>query len=300
MKQLFIIDGHFFLYRARHAYPPMSNRDGLSSNMIYGFWRMIIHLLALKPDNIIIVRDAPGKVHREDLLPQYKANRATMPDDFRQQVHICKLLCTQLGIYSEEKSGYEADDIIYTLAKHRHYNTSIDENRTYVIYSADKDLKQILEFDNILIRDPIKEEERTKQYFQRSFWFDPLQIIDYLSLVWDSSDNIPWARGIGPKWASELIKTYGSIQWIYDNLNSVSDKLKEILLAYKEDVEKAYTLIKLLEVPDITIDLSKPFKPDILLRKTIFIQEYHFHSFEKILDDLKKQRYFSSDGGLFW
>jgi DNA polymerase-1 len=125
MKQLFIIDGHFFLYRARHAYPPMSNRDGLSSNMIYGFWRMIIHLLALKPDNIIIVRDAPGRVHREDLLPSYKANRATMPDDFRQQTTLCKSLCVQLGIHSLEKSGYEADDIIYTLAKHRRNNNSL-------------------------------------------------------------------------------------------------------------------------------------------------------------------------------
>ncbi len=300
MKQLFIIDGYFFLYRAWHAYASMNRSDGPSHNMVYGFWRMIIHLLALKPDQMVIVRDSIGKVSREDILPTYKANRASMPDDFRQQISLCKSLCTQLGIPSKEQTGYEADDIIYTLAKN-YPSTQITQGDTwrYIIYSADKDLKQILEFDHVLIRDPIKEDEWNKASFQRSFWFDPYQIIDYLSLVWDSSDNIPGARGIWPKWATELIKTYGSIEWIYDNLDMLSEKTREIMLSCRSDIEKAHVLISLIEVPEIHIDLTSTFKPDFLKRKTIFVEQYNFQSFWKILDDLKKQRYFSPSWWLF-
>lgn len=213
----------------------MSNRDGLATNMIFGFYRMLCNLLMQKPDNMIIARDAHGSVKREELLPSYKANRATMPDDFRNQVRLCKVIANEIGLKCIEVPWYEADDIIYSIAK----SNKCTDDRMHFIYSADKDLKQILECENIVIRDPIKDEERTKTKFTKEWWFDPARIVDYLSLVWDASDNVPGARWIGPKWASDLVQKRWTIENMFDNLSLLTDKQRELLEASRDDVYRA-------------------------------------------------------------
>ena len=117
MKKHYIIDWYFFLYRARHGYSGMRKEEGDSQNVIYWFFRMLLTILAEKPHQLIIARDSSEKVLREDLLESYKANRTSMPDDFRNQVKACKNICEELWFINIACSGYEADDIMYTLVK---------------------------------------------------------------------------------------------------------------------------------------------------------------------------------------
>ncbi len=295
MKQHYIIDGYFFLYRARHGYSSMRKEEGDSLNVIYWFFRMLLTILAEKPHQLIVARDSSGKIIREELLESYKANRATMPDDFRDQVRACKLICEELWFINIAVPGYEADDIMYTIVK----NSTRDHQIQYTIYSADKDLKQVLQFDNIEIVDPIKEIRRTKSLFTTEFWFPPEQIVDYLSLIGDASDNVPWAKWIGPKWASDLICKRWTIENIYNNIDNLTEKQQSLLLESRENVEKAKKLILLYDVPDCIYDCWLEFKPDIVKRKEIFVSRYNFASFTKTLDELKKMWYFMQDGGLF-
>lgn len=296
MKKIYILDWSWFLYRAWHAYPSMISNN-MQVNMIYGFYRMIIKLMMEKPDNLIIVRDAKGKTVRHDAYEPYKANRPSMPDDFGQQITLCKSMANELNIPNIECQWYEADDIIYTFCKG---TTHKAQDTMYIVYTGDKDIKQILEYPDVLIRDPIKELERNKDKFIKEFGFEPQYIIDYLSLIGDASDNVPWARGIGPKWATDLICAYQTIENIYNNLNNLSEKTRTLLVDSKDNVLQAKRLITLLDIEHMCMDdIHKEFKPDIVARKEIFINKYRFNSFEKVLDELKKQRYFTPTGGLF-
>ncbi len=285
----------------------MRKEEGDSLNVIYWFFRMLLTILAEKPHQLIVARDSSGRVIREDLLESYKANRAAMPDDFRDQVRACKLICEELWFINIAVSGYEADDIMYTLVKNweksrkieKNWMNDIDNQIQYTIYSADKDLKQVLQFDSIEIVDPIKEIRRTKSLFTAEFWFPPEQIVDYLSLIGDASDNVPWAKWIGPKWASDLIRKRWTIENIYNNIDNLTEKQQSLLLESKDNVEKAKKLILLYDVPDCMYDCRLEFKPDIVKWKEIFVSRYNFASFTKTLDELKKMWYFMQDGGLF-
>lgn len=295
MKKIYILDGSGFLYRARHAYPPMYDSHWNPMHMLYGFFRMVIKLFMEKPDNLIVVWDARGKTVRHEMLESYKANRPDMPDGFGEQITLCKKITSELWICSYEKSWYEADDILYTLAK----QGIAHDGDELIVYTADKDIKQILAYPNVRIFDPMKEIARTKDKFVKEFGFQPEHMVDYLSLIGDASDNVPWARGIWPKGASDLICKFGTIENIYDNLNELSEKTRQLLIDSKDNVLQAKKLIVLLDVPDLEIDLACVYKPNIPSRKNIFIDQYHFNSFEKILDELKKELYFTPSGGLF-
>jgi 5'-3' exonuclease len=149
---------------------------------------MLIKLLAEKPDNIVVARDPPSiSLLRSIQFPAYKAQRADMPDEFKNQVAHCKELCKTLKLCTLEHIGYEADDSIFTLATQLH----CAPDTQLVIYTGDKDLKQLLNCPNVIIQDPIKEIERTKNHFIKEFGFQPEYMVDYLSLIGDASDNIP-------------------------------------------------------------------------------------------------------------
>lgn len=291
MKYTYVLDWSAFLYRAWHAYPPMSDRDGNQINMIYGFYRMLMKLLMEKPYNLIVVRDAKWKTVRHDQYESYKANRPDMPEDFGRQIRLCKLLAEQLCIPTFEIVGYEADDIIYTMAKSQHADSD-----HIVVYTWDKDIKQILDCQNVTIHDPIKDEVRTLQRFEEEFGFHPSSMVDYLSLIGDTSDNVPWARGIGPKGASDLIRQYQTIERIYDNLTLLSEKTRQLLIESKENVLQAKKLISLYHVPGLSLDTLTGYRPDIVLWKEVLVGQYQFQSFEKLLDELKKVRYYTPQG----
>ncbi|HMY81078.1 MAG TPA: 5'-3' exonuclease H3TH domain-containing protein [Candidatus Absconditabacterales bacterium] len=300
MPRIVVLDGMWYLFRAYHAYSlDIATTGGERVNMVFGFFRMIIALATKKPDYLMIARDPPGEtLHRFVAFPQYKAQRTQMPEEFGIQVRMCKELCQRLGLISLEYPGYEADDVLYTMAKVPTKVFGTDQI-SLVLYTGDKDVKQTLSYPNVTIVDPIKDITWTHRLFLSEFGFEPSSMVDYLSLIGDSSDNIPGARGIGPKGATELIKQRGTIEHIYDNLKSMSDRTRELLETSRDDVMRAKELISLYDIPELEVDLTNCFKPDIVLWKQIFVGEFHFRSYEKLLDELKKQWYFSSDGGLF-
>jgi DNA polymerase-1 len=190
MKKIYVLDGMWFLFRAYHAYPQtiLMNNGTEGANMIFGFSRMLTKLLSEKPDNIVVARDPPSvSLLRSIEFPAYKAHRTEMPHDFKNQVKHCRELCKTLGLSTIEYIGYEADDSIYTLAKQLIDTPDI----MLMIYTGDKDLKQLLNCPNVCIEDPIKEIQRTEKHFVQEFGFEPEHMVDYLALIGDVSDNVP-------------------------------------------------------------------------------------------------------------
>lgn len=147
---------------------------------------MILKILAEKPDYFVIAWDSPVKTHRHELFPEYKANRKKMEDDFKDQIPLTQQLIEKLALPSLIVPGYEADDIIATLA----VTHKMDQDLVVDIYSSDKDLKQLLD-KNVFCIDPMKNVRMDTKGFLQEFLFDPLHMLDYLSLVGDASDNIP-------------------------------------------------------------------------------------------------------------
>lgn len=281
-----VIDGSGFLYRAYHGLPILTNADWRPVQAIFGFVRMMCQLLMTKPDRMVIVRDAPVKTLRHIEFAEYKANRPSMPDEFKRQITTVKDIVSQLCIPYLEVPGYEADDIIATLVTTHQHIPGIQIQ----IASWDKDLKQLLS-DSVVCIDPMKQETTTTHSFREQFGFDPIYMIDYLSLVGDSSDNIPWVAGIGPKWATELIKQYGTIESMYESIDTISPSLKEKLLTNKVSAIRSKQLIVLMDVPGISSLILDQYvcTPDFDCWYDILVQTYGFHSLSKTLDQLKKQ-----------
>jgi DNA polymerase-1 len=181
---------------------------------------------------------------------------------------------------------YEADDIIYSLVE----KFKNDKNLTITILSSDKDLRQFLDWWNIIIIDPQRLKKIDKLEFIKKYWFEPKYIVDWLALVGDSSDNIPWVKWIGEKIATELIKKYKTIENIYHHLDTIPEKIRKKLIEWKEYAFKSKQLIKLLKVPWIENYKLSNFQINIDFDKLkkILIEEKGFKSFEKNLEELKK------------
>lgn len=173
------------MYRAYYAFPPLTDSTGRNVNVVYGFFRMVMKILAEKPDYFMIAWDSPVKTHRHEAYPEYKANRKKMEDDFKDQIPLVQSIVQELGLPSMVAPGYEADDILASFAlKYK------DEPRLSLdIYSGDKDLKQLLS-QNVFCIDPMKNVVTTPQTFFQEFGFPPHHIVDYLSLLGDASDNV--------------------------------------------------------------------------------------------------------------
>lgn len=284
--KLFLIDWSGFLYRAYYAFPTMTDKDWHNTNVVYGFFRMIFKIFQEKPDYLIIARDAPTKTIRHDIFPEYKANRKKMDDDFKSQIPITKQIVQELWIPNLTMNGYEADDIIHTLV----HNFKEDKNLIIDIYSSDKDLKQLLDV-NVFGIDPLKWIRTDTKLFLQEFMFQPQYILDYLALVWDSSDNIKWVAWIWPKKASELIKKYQTIDNIYLHIDELTWEIKQKLFDWKEAVAKSRDLIQLKFIEEMRNLNINDFKMQIDFEKykKVLVGQYWFRSFEKWLDDLKRK-----------
>lgn len=294
--KFFVIDGSGFLYRAYYAFPPLTDKDGHNTNVVYGFFRMLFKVFQEKPDYLVITRDAPVKTIRHDSFPEYKANRKKMDDDFIHQIPLTKQIVEELWIPFMTVDGYEADDIIASLV--RKYQN--EEDIIIDVYSSDKDLKQLLK-SNVFEVDPIKWTRTDTKLFLQEFLFDPEYMLDYLSLIGDSADNIKGVSGIGPKQASELIKSYQTLDNIYAHIDDITGGLKQKLLDGKEDAYRSKDLIQLHTIPEIDKVALDQFKLslDFDQTKKVLVQRYGFQSFEKLLDELKKKMMNPVQMGLF-
>jgi len=274
----------------------MTDKDGHNVNVVYGFFRMLMKIFHEKPDYLVITWDSPVKTFRHEAYTEYKANRKKMDDDFKNQIPRTKDIVDQLWIPSLIMPWYEADDIIYTLAK----KYSEDKNLQIDIYSWDKDLKQLLS-ENVFCVDSMKSVTTTVPLFIKEYGFEPKYILDYLALVWDSADNIKWIAWIWPKKASDLIQKYKTIDAIYSHIDEITGDVKQKLIDGKEDAYTSRSLIELKELDEVQHSDIKNFvlELDFAKYKKVLVDENHFNSFGKPLDELKKKLQMPVQGGLF-
>lgn len=215
-EKVYLIDGSGYIFRAYYAIAPLSTSDGFPTNALYGFTRMLLKLIReCTPSHLAVVFDAGEPTFRHRLYDQYKANRLECPDDLRRQMPIFRDLVRALGIPVFEKAGFEADDIIGTLAgKFRQISFDV------VIVSADKDLLQLVG-DGVKVWDTMKDAWYGPQEVHDKLGVAPNQVVEYLGLTGDSSDNIPGLKGVGPKTALQLIEKYKDVATILRSADSI-------------------------------------------------------------------------------
>lgn len=283
MKKIILVDGSGYLFRAYYGLPPLTNANGEQVHAIYGFLRMLFKVFHEKPDYFVLAWDAPHKTLRHEQFAEYKWQRTEIPDDFKVQIRATKDIIHELGINYQELPWYEADDIIATLAKRGE-----KEWHHVTIMTSDKDMKALLT-DNIECIDPLKSIKHTKKTFMEERWFEPIHMIDYLSIIGDASDNIPWVKWIGPKWAIWLIQQYKTLENVYVHIDEISASLKEKLIASKDAAIQSKSLIELMEVPSLVDEARENFatKLDFKHFRDTLLWKYQFNSMEKNIKELQ-------------
>ncbi|MDE2090319.1 MAG: DNA polymerase I [Gammaproteobacteria bacterium] len=215
-KSLVLVDGSSYLYRAFYALPPLSNSSGQPTGAVRGVAAMLKKLQAEhEPDHIAVVFDARGKTFRDELFTEYKANRPPMPDDMSLQIEPLHALVKALGFPVLQVAGVEADDVIGTLAKQ-----AAEAGQTVLISTGDKDMGQLVN-ERVTLVNTMTDTLLDREGVQQKFGVWPEQIIDYLALVGDSSDNIPGVSGIGPKTAAPLLAHFGTLEALYQRLDEI-------------------------------------------------------------------------------
>ena len=264
MKRFLIIDGNSLLHRAYHALPPLTDKSGEVANAVFGFSNMLLKAIdEVKPDYIACAFDTAAPTFRHVEFEAYKAQRAAPPPDLYPQLPKVKKVLDAFGIPYFEKEGFEADDIIATLAmKCQMSNVKCQ----ITILSGDRDVLQLVD-GNIKAQMPGWNLKETTLYGAREvmekFGVTPEQMVDYKSLIGDVSDNVPGIAGIGPKTASDLIKKYGSIEEIFKHLGEISEPVRVKLEAGKETALAAMRLVELDRNVPIEIRVkSLEFRPN--------------------------------------
>jgi DNA polymerase I len=252
----YVIDMSGYVFRAYHALPPLSNAKGEPTHAVYGTTQMLNLLIReRRPAYLAIAMDSrKGRSFRFDLYDQYKANRQAPPEDLSQQMTRCEEIARAYGICIYRRDGVEADDLIATLAtkvRAQHPKMKI------VVVASDKDLMQLVGPDLVVF-----ETMRNKVYgvpeVTEKFGVPPKKLRDVLALMGDSSDNIPGVPSVGPKTAAELITTYESVEGIYENIDKIKrPKLREALLAHKDDALISQRLVTLNEDEDVEVKLDE-------------------------------------------
>ena len=230
-KQLLLIDGSSYIFRAFYGIQTnLSNKDGMPTNAIFGFKNMLHQLLQKeKPTHIVVVFDPKGPTFRNEMYDLYKANREAAPDDLKVQFEPIHHLVRILNLPMMVQDGFEADDLIGSLANKFKKEISIK------IISGDKDLTQLID-DKVVMLDTMKNRLFDANAVLEKFGVLPENMIQYLALVGDASDNIPGARGVGSKTAVKLLASYKNLDGIYDNIEEIKGKLGEKIANSKENV----------------------------------------------------------------
>ncbi|MDO4627424.1 MAG: DNA polymerase I [Pasteurellaceae bacterium] len=255
---LVLVDGSSYLYRAFHAFPPLTNSQGEPTGAMYGVLNMLKSLIAqVQPSHIAVVFDAKGKTFRDEMFEQYKAHRPPMDENLRKQIAPLHEMIRALGIPLLSVEGVEADDVIGTLAKQ-----ASAQGKAVLISTGDKDMAQLVN-EQIMLINTMNNSLLDCNGVIEKYGIPPELIIDYLALMGDSSDNIPGVAGIGEKTALGLLQGIGSLKQIYANLDKVADlplrgakKIAEKLAAGSADADLSYALatIKTDVQLDVTLD----------------------------------------------
>ncbi|MFA7381998.1 MAG: DNA polymerase I [Desulfurivibrionaceae bacterium] len=247
-EPVYLIDASAYIYRAYHAIAPLTNKNGLPTHAVYGFTNILLRVLREKaPKFIGVAFDVRGPNFRHAMYQPYKANRPSMPDDLACQIPYIKEIVAAHNFVCLERLGYEADDLLASAAR-----KFAAQDHPVILVSGDKDLLQLVS-EHITIWDPMRDVFMDPAAVMKKYNIPPDRLLDFFALMGDSSDNVPGVAGIGPKTAEKLINQYGSLEGIYENIETVSQaKLKEKLLANRENAFLSRRLIALKE------DLATP------------------------------------------
>ncbi len=280
-KCLILVDGSSFLFRAYHAIPPLTNSKGEPTNAIYGVSNMLRKLIAdYQSEYITVVFDAPGKTFRNDLYDQYKAHRPSMPDDLRVQIEPLHQLIRAMGLPLIMEPDVEADDVLGALAQN-----AAGQGFSVIISTGDKDMAQLVT-EHIILENTMSNARMDIQGVFDKFGVKPEQIVDYLALMGDSSDNIPGVPKVGPKTAAKWLEEYQTLENLIANADKITGKIGENLRASLEQLPLAKQLTT------IKCDLDLPYSMDDLKRRPINTEELKnqlaelgFSSWLKMLDN---------------
>jgi DNA polymerase-1 len=250
---LVLVDGSSYLYRAFHALPPLSNSRGEPTGALLGVLNMLLKFVKeYRPTHIAVVFDAPGKTFRDDLFAHYKAHRPMMPNDLRSQVEPLLLILRTQGLPVLRIAGVEADDVIGTLACR-----AAGAGQRVLISTGDKDMAQLVN-ESITLVNTMSNSTLDRAGVKAKFDVYPEQIVDYLALVGDSSDNIPGIDKVGPKTAAKLLDQYGTLDVLVEHVAEIEGKVGENLRAGLETLALSRSLARL------RTDLELPLQPEEL------------------------------------
>ncbi len=289
-KTIFLIDGGGYIYRAFHAIRGLTNSKGLPTNAVFGFTRMLMKLLEEKiSDRMVMFFDSKGPTFRHQLYAAYKANRPPMPEELSVQIPYIHQVTQAFNIPTFELQGYEADDLIGTTAK-----KAEEDGYFIVVVTGDKDLKQLISHRTI-VWDPMKDTTLALQDIIAT-GIKPPQIIDVMGLSGDTADNVPGVPGIGPKTALSLIQTFGTMERLYEQVDTITKKKQhENLIRFKDQAMLSKQLVKLNTQAPIQFKVAdlKVGEPDRSTLADLF-KELEFTQLQRLFPkktDLSKKQY---------
>jgi DNA polymerase I len=266
-RKLILVDGSGYLYRAFHALPPLTNSKGEPTGAVLGVLNMLNKMIKDEaPDRIAVVFDAPGRTFRDDLFDQYKAHRAPMPDDMRSQVQPLFDTVAAMGLPLLRVPGVEADDVIGTLAKQ-----GADAGFKVLISTGDKDMAQLVG-PNVELLNTMSNTRLDRVGVKAKFDVFPEQIVDYLALVGDASDNIPGVTSVGPKTAAKWLNQYHNLDGLVAHAGDIGGKVGENLrneLAMLELSRKLATIDTTLAL-DVTAEQLSPGARDVAALRELY------------------------------
>ncbi|NTW72842.1 MAG: DNA polymerase I, partial [Eubacteriaceae bacterium] len=282
-KRLIIIDGYSLIYRTFYGVRPMTTKDGVHTNVIFGFSNILINILEnFTPDYIAVAFDEKKPTFRHDSFENYKAGRLLMPEELEQQIQLIFEMLELMDIKKISMEGYEADDLIGTISKICSANdieVDILTGDRDAFQLIDKNIKVIYTKKGISEVDVYGENEIMERY-----GVSPEDLIDVKGLMGDKSDNIPGVAGVGEKTAIKLIQDYGDIEGVYENIEAIKGKLKERLLLDRENAFLSRHLAKIVTEIPIDFDLDEYITLDYKNKETIdFFERMECHTIVKKL-----------------
>ncbi|MDE2293481.1 MAG: 5'-3' exonuclease, partial [Elusimicrobia bacterium] len=243
-SSLYLVDAHAYLHRAYHALPPLTTKTGEPVGALYGFARMLVDLVRKqRPDFVAVCFDTPGPTFRHEAYPAYKAQRAEIDDDLKKQLGLAEEMVRAMGLPTAALPGYEADDLMATLAAR-----GVRDGMRVVIVSGDKDALQLVD-DKVKVWNEAKKVLFDAGKVEEKFKVRPDQLVDYLAIVGDASDNVKGVPGVGPVGAAKLLNRFGSLDAVlkaaHKGSADIPERTAKALLEGEEAVREGRKLIVL-------------------------------------------------------
>ena len=292
MKNLFLIDGSGFIFRAFYAIPLLTNSQGIPINAVYGYCNMILNIYEkFKPEQMIVVFDTKKKTFRSDIYKEYKSNRTDPPEELIPQFSIIRDATDALQIPRLEIDGYEADDIIATYTKQAE-----EKGVSVTIISSDKDLMQLVN-KNTKMYDSMKDKFIGVKEVKEKFGVEPSKIIDVQALAGDRIDNIPGVSGIGVKTAAELINNFNSLENVLAKVNEIKQpKRRQILI---DEKDKALISKKLVTLK-CNVDIKKKYDSNLFqgINQKTALKFFEKHGFKNLISRFTRKKNDSTNQSL--